>query len=332
MLPLIVLLGATASGKTALSLALAQHLDAEILSCDSVAVFRHMEVGTAKPTPHERTLVPHHLLDLYDPDQLSTAGDYARHARAVLGELATRNTLPILSGGTGLYLRALLDGLSPSPPATPTLRLLLRRRAELRSPAHLHRTLARLDLRAAERIHPNDLPKVIRAIEVSVALRVPITEQWQQQGRDALTGYAVLRLGLDPPRPALYERINRRAASMFANGLVEEMGELIARFGPACRPFTSLGYAEAAAVLRKELTPAAAIAAAQQGHRNYSKRQRTWFRREAKLHPVHWLRDFGDSPAVIEDALALVSAHLKDLPSENVATEAAPPDRSPVEN
>ena len=309
MLPLIVLFGATASGKTALSLKLAQEFGGEILSCDSVAVYRHMQRGTAKPSAAERALVAHHLLDLYEPDETCTAGDYARHGRAVLASLAERRTLPIIAGGTGLYLRALLDGLFPAPPRNDALRELLRARASKRGAAHLHRTLARLDAKAADLIHPNDVPKVVRAIEVSRSACQPITEQWQQ-GRDALTGYNVLRLGLDPPRTELYARIDQRAAAMFRDGLVAETQELIERFGIACRPLTSLGYAQAAAVLDGSLSEAQAIAAAQQGHRNYAKRQMTWFRREAELHPVHWLRGTGDAPAVVAEAVALVHEHL----------------------
>jgi len=310
MRPLIALFGATASGKTALSLALAQRFGAEILSCDSVAVYRHMQLGTAKPSPAERRLVPHHLLDLYDPTEPCTAGDYARHARAVLASLAERNTLPILAGGTGLYARALLDGLFPAPPQNPTLRTLLRHRAAQRGASHLHRTLSRLDPKAAALIHPNDVPKTIRAIEVSLAAKQPITAQWEA-GRDALTGYNILRLILAPARAELYARIDQRAAAMFQNGLIAETRDLIQRFGPNCRPFTSLGYAEAAAVLSGELGEPEAILQAQQGHRNYAKRQTTWFRRESELHPTHLLCGPGDSPAILTEATALVAAHLK---------------------
>jgi len=310
MLPLVVIFGATASGKTALSLELAQRFGGEILSCDSVAVYRRMELGTAKPSMAERALVPHHLLDLYDPNEVCTAGDYARHGRSALAELAERGTLPIIAGGTGLYLRALLDGLFAAPPRDESLRELLRERAAKRGAEHLHKTLARLDARAAELIHANDVSKVVRAIEVSLAARRPMTEQWEQ-GRDALTGYSVLRLGLAPPRDELYRRINERAAAMFGNGLVEETRQLIADFGAGCRPFTSLGYLQAAAVLDGSMTEEQAIAAAQQGHRNYAKRQVTWFRREAELHPVQWLRGVGVSDAVIAEANALVATHLE---------------------
>ena len=309
MKPLIVIFGATASGKTALSLALALRFGGEILSCDSVAVYRGMELGTAKPTAAERVLAPHHLLDLYDPDEVCTAGDWARQARQVLDQLAARNTLPIISGGTGLYLRALLDGLFAGAARDERLRKLLRERAERRGVVHLHRTLARLDARAAALIHANDVPKVIRAIEVSLAARAPMTEQWAA-GRDRLTGYRVLRLGLDPDRTQLAARIDGRARAMFEAGLVEETQGLVERFGAECRPLGALGYAQAAAVLRGELSAQEAIMAAQAGHRRYAKRQRTWFRREAELHDVFWLKGMGDAADIQREAERLVEQHL----------------------
>ena len=309
MKPLVVIFGATASGKTALSLALARRFSGEILSCDSVAVYRGMELGTAKPTVAERAQVPHHLLDLYDPDEVCTAGDWARQARRVLDDLADRERLPIISGGTGLYLRSLLDGLFAGAARDERLRQLLRRRAERRGVAHLHRTLSRLDPRAAELIHANDVPKVVRAIEVSLAARAPMTEQWEA-GRNGLTGYRVLRLGLDPERTHLAGRIDARARAMFEAGLVEETRELIEQFGPQCRPFGALGYAQAAAVLRGELSEPEAILAAQAGHRRYAKRQRTWFRREGELHDVFWLKGMGDAADRQSEAEHLVEEHL----------------------
>lgn len=308
MLPLIVIFGPTASGKTALALALAERFGAEILSCDSVCVYRHMELGTAKPTAAERARVPHHLLDLYDPDEACTAGEYARQARLVLGSLG--GTLPILAGGTGLYFRALLDGLFPAPPADPALRERLRARVARRGAGSLHRTLARLDAAAAGLIHENDVSKMIRAVEVSLLRRRPMTEQWAA-GRDALEGYRVLRLGLAPAREELYRRIDARAQAMFDRGLVEETRGLIERYGAACRPFTSLGYAQAAGVLSGALSEAEAILAAQQGHRNYAKRQVTWFRREGELHPVEWLAGAGDDAGVQARAVEVVGRYLE---------------------
>ena len=309
--PLLIVAGPTASGKTALALALAQQFSGEIVSCDSVAVYRGMEIGTAKPTLAERASVPHHLIDVFPPDAPCTAGDYSRLAREAIRGIAKRDRLPIVCGGTGLYLRALVDGLFPAPPRHEPLRVRLRNLAQLRGPAHLHRILARLDPAAARLIHANDAPKLIRAIEVTLAARQPITRQWLQP-RDPLSGFHILSIGLNPPRATLYARINRRAAQMFnpptqGGGLVEETAHLLAQYGPDCRPLTSLGYAQAAALLRGELTGDQAIAAAQQGHRNYAKRQLTWFRKDPALH---WLPGFGSDQEVIQQASALVAHHL----------------------
>jgi tRNA dimethylallyltransferase len=306
-IPLIVLVGPTASGKTSLALKLAEEFNGEIVSCDSVAIYREMEIGTAKPTREERALVRHHMIDVAWPDEACTAGDYRREAREALTGITERGHLPIVAGGTGLYLRALIDGLFPAPPQAPGLRERLRQRAATRGPNYTHRLLARLDPAAANAIHSNDVPKVVRAIEVSLAAKQPLTEQWEK-GRDALTGYRILRLGLNPPRPRLYERINQRAAAMFDRGLIEETERLVARYGESCRPLTSLGYAEAVAVLRGEFTRDQAVAQAQQGHRNYAKRQLTWFRREPDMH---WLTGCGGDEDITNKALHLVAQHLK---------------------
>jgi tRNA dimethylallyltransferase len=306
--PLIVLVGPTASGKTSLALRLAEEFNGEIISCDSVAVYREMEIGTAKPTREERALIQHHMIDIAWPDEACTAGDYSRQARETLTGITERGHVPIVAGGTGLYLRALIDGLFPAPPQKPGQRERLRKLATTRGPAYLHRILTRLDTAAAAAIHINDVPKVIRAIEVSLAAKEPLTQQWQK-GRDALTGHRILRLGLNPPRARLYERINQRAAAMFDRGLIEETERLIARYGKDCRPLTSLGYAEATAVLENELTREQAVAQARQGHRNYAKRQLTWFRREPHMH---WLAGCGGDEDITEQALQLVAAHLKD--------------------
>ncbi len=305
--PLIVLVGPTASGKSSLALRLAEEFNGEIVSCDSVAVYREMEIGTAKPSHEERALIQHHMIDIAWPNQACTAGDYSRQAREALNGITERARLPIVAGGTGLYLRALIDGLFPAPPTKPGQRERLRKLAATRGPAYLHRLLTRLDADAAAAIHVNDVPKVVRAIEVSLAASQPLTQQWKK-GRDTLTGYRVLHLGLNPPRERLYERINQRAAAMFDRGLIEETECLIGRYGIGCRPFTSLGYAEAVAVLQNELTRELAVAQAQQGHRNYAKRQLTWFRREPD---TLWLEGCGGDEDIIAKATHLVAQHLK---------------------
>jgi tRNA dimethylallyltransferase len=265
-----------------------------------------MDLGTAKPTLEERSRQPHHLIDVAAPDQPFTAGEYSRQARAAMQQIAARGRLPIVTGGTGLYLRALTDGLFAGPERQHELRARLKRSQERFGPVWLHKLLARLDPPSAARIHANDTAKLIRAIEVCVAARKPLS---QVLARDPLTGFRLLRIGLNPPRNALYERLNQRAAAMFASGLVEETRNLLARYGRV-KALDSLGYRHALAVLDGTLTEEAAIAAAQQGHRNYAKRQLTWFRREPD---VHWIEDFGDDPETLLAATELVRANPADL-------------------
>ena len=298
----VILLGPTGSGKTALSLALAERFGGEIVSCDSVAVYRGMELGTAKPTKDERARVPHHLIDVAEPDEAFTAGEYSRRARAALREIAARGRMPIVTGGTGLYLRALTEGLFAGPARREDLRARLRSSARRHGDVWLHRVLRRLDAATAERIHANDTAKVIRAIEVCVAARSPLSTLLQNQGKNPLTGFRLLRIGLNPPREQLYDRLNQRCAAMFAAGLVEETRGLLERFGPV-KALDSLGYRQGRAVLAGTLSLEAGIGAAQQGHRNYAKRQMTWFRREPE---VLWIEGFGDVAETVQTATALV--------------------------
>lgn len=301
---LVVILGPTASGKTSLSISLAEKFRGEIVSCDSVALFREFEIGAAKPTQEERDRVPHHLLDVLSPAEPSTAGDYAQRARQDLAEIASRGCMPIVVGGTGLYLRALLEGLFSGPPRSEDLRERLREIAKIKGSTHLHRLLKRFDAETALAIHPNDTPKLIRAIEVCLQARRPMSEMWKEGGRDPLQGFRILRLGLNPDRQALYARINQRALAMIDGGLVEETRRIGEQYDYEIFPLSSTGYKQAAQFLRGEIDRDHMIAAVQQAHRNYAKRQMTWFRREPD---VHWIRGFGDEDEVQRTAIEIVA-------------------------
>jgi tRNA dimethylallyltransferase len=291
-------------------LALAERFGGEIVSCDSVAVYRGMDLGSAKPSKAERARVPHHLIDVADPDEPMTAGAYLRLARVALLEIAGRGRLPIVTGGTGLYLRALTDGLFAGPARQDSLRDRLRRTAVRRGSAWLHRLLTRLDAPRAVRIHANDTRKLIRAIEVCLAGRRPMSEVLasEAEARDPLTGFRLLRIGLNPPRAELYERLNQRCAEMFAAGLVQETRTLLACYG-GVMALDALGYRQAASILLEGLSEKVAISEAQQGHRNYAKRQLTWFRREPD---VHWIEAFGDEEETVRTASALLLANLSE--------------------
>jgi len=298
---LVAIVGPTGSGKTALSLAIAERFNSEIVNCDSVAIYREFEIGTAKPSREERARVPHHLIDILEPEQQMTAGEYSRIGREVLQEIKSRGRMPIVVGGTGFYLRALLEGLFEGPERSEELRARLRQIEQKRGANHLHRILNRIDRAAASRIHANDVPKVIRAIEVCLQARRPMTELWEQ-GRDPLQGFRILRIGLNPERNALYTRINRRCEQMFDDGLIEETERLMKEY-PNAPALSSLGYKQVGQLLRGEINRKLALWAAQQGHRNYAKRQLTWFRREPD---VKWLAGFGDEAAVQEDAINII--------------------------
>jgi len=295
-----VIVGPTASGKSALGIFLAQQRGGEVLVCDSAQVYRHFDIGTGKVTEAARRGVPHHLLDLCEPTEEFTAGDYLRRGRKVLAEVSGRGRLPIVTAGTGLYLRALLEGLSPLPPRSPELRARLQADAEEKGSEYLHRLLARVDPAAAGEIAPRDTPKLIRALEVCFLARQPRTELFRA-GRPRLEGYRVVKLGLLPERAALYERIEARVEAMLDAGWLEETRRLLERFPAHAKPFGVLGYKQLVAHLRGELSLKDAIKQTKHETRQYAKRQITWFRKEPG---VEWLHAFGDDASIQAEALA----------------------------
>ncbi|HUI58185.1 MAG TPA: tRNA (adenosine(37)-N6)-dimethylallyltransferase MiaA [Bryobacteraceae bacterium] len=304
--PLVAVAGPTGSGKSDLALAIAEQFHGEIVNCDSLQVYRHFDIGTAKLPPDERRGIAHHLIDILDPDELFTAGAYARLARETVAAITTRGRLPILAGGTGFYLRALLDGLFEGPSRDQALRNRLQER-ESRRPGSLHRLLTRLDSATARKIHPNDVPKVTRALEVCLLMRRPVSQLFGQ-GRDALRGYRTLKLGLLPDRDLLYQRLDERCAAMFAGGLVDEVRHILSLgFAAEVKPFESHGYKQALQFIRGELNLREAIFYAQRSTRQYAKRQLTWFRRERDLV---WLKGFADTPGIRENAIDRVRTFL----------------------
>ena len=297
---LVVILGPTASGKSELGIRLAEKMGGEILVCDSTQVYRHFDIGTAKVPLEERRGIPHHLIDLVEPEEVFTAGDYRRHALEVLEDVRGRRKMPILTAGTGLYLRALLEGLADAPARSEELREHLRKRAKEHGAEYLHRLLTRLDRETAGRIAPRDIQKIIRAIEIRVLAGKGVADV-HRAGRAALQGYDVRKIGLLPPRPALYSRIEARVISMIEAGWFDEVRRLIAAgVPPDAKPFQFIGYAELRACLEGSLAQDAAIKQIQQSTRQFAKRQITWFRKEKH---VQWLTGFGGEPAIQSAAL-----------------------------
>ncbi len=304
--PLVAIVGPTASGKSSLAVHLARRFGGEILACDSTQVFRHFDIGTGKPTSEERSGIPHHLLDLLEPGELFTAGAYRVRAQEVLADLRERSCVPILTVGTGLYLRGLLEGLADTPARSEELRARLEAQADKLSAQYLHRVLRRLDATSAARIGPGDRPKMIRAIEVCLLSGRPLTEV-QNAGRTRLEGYAAIKIGLQPPRAALYQRIETRVHTMLGRGWLTEVAGLIrAGIPPDSKPFGFIGYRELRAHLEGTVTLATATKNIAQATRRYAKRQLTWFRKEPQ---VHWLAGFGDDPATVEAAAKFVGQH-----------------------
>ena len=298
--------GPTGAGKSELALRIAAGFHGEVLNCDSLQMYRYFDIGTAKLRPKEMRGIPHHLIDTLEPDQIFTAGEYARQGRAVLMGITQRGRLPVVAGGTGFYLRALFEGLFRGPGRDEGVRRRLGER-ERRRPGSLHRLLFRFDAATAVRIHPHDVPKVMRALEVCLLARRPASDLFQT-GRDALEGYRTLKIGLAPDREELYRRLDERCRQMFEGGLVEEVRGILGRGVPEnAKPFESHGYRQVMQMLRGELSAKEALFYAQRNTRNYAKRQMTWFRKEAGME---WLKGFGGDPQVQDAAIERVRCFL----------------------
>ena len=297
----IVILGPTGSGKSDLALDLAAWLAGEIVNCDSVQLYRYLDIGSAKTPREHRRGIRHHLIDILDPDELFTAGDYQRLGRATLADVAARRHVPIVVGGTGFYLRALLHGLFAGPARDEAVRARLSRRP----PASLHRVLTRLDPNSAARIHPNDTQKLIRALEVRLTTGHPLTEL-HEQSPEPLGGFRLLKIGLDPPRDLLTANIEKRCETMFATGIVNEVRQILAMgYPPESKALESIGYRESLEVIQEKIGEAEALELTRAATRQYAKRQRTWFAREPD---VLWLRGFGNQIETYEQAKRHVEA------------------------
>ncbi len=290
----LVIAGPTASGKTALAVELARRLRGEIVSADSQQVYRGLDVGTAKATAAERAQVRHHLLDVVEPGEGMDAARFVALADLAIADVAARGMLPVIAGGTGLYVRALLHGVVPAPGRDPELRARLDDEAARMGRPALHARLAEVDPPAAARIRPNDLVRVVRALEIAASGARPSELHAAHMFRE--DRYAASFLALDPPRVELHRRIDERAHAMFGAGILDEARALLARFGGALPEKLPIGYAEAAAVVRGELDVEEAIRRVQVAHRRYARRQVVWLRREAG---VEWI-----APPVDPDELA----------------------------
>jgi tRNA dimethylallyltransferase len=280
-----VIAGPTASGKTALAVALAGRVGGEVVNADSQQVYRGLDVGTAKPTAAERAAVPHHLLDVVEPGEGMDAARFVALADAAIADVASRGRVPVVAGGTGLYVRALLHGVVPAPGRDPALRARLEEEAARLGRPALHARLAGVDPEAAARIRPNDLVRVVRALEIAAGGVRPSVLHAAHAFRE--DRYDAVLVALDPPREELHARIDARVREMFAGGILEEARALIARLGDAVPARLPIGYPEAIAVVRGTLDREEAIRRVQVAHRRYARRQVVWLRRE---RGVAWVR------------------------------------------
>ncbi len=299
---LVAIVGPTATGKSSLALGLARALHGEIVNCDSMQMVRGMDIGTAKPSRQEQATVPHHLYDRVDPDGWYSAGQYMKEARPVCREIAGRGRVPLVVGGTGLYLRALLLGVFEGPGRSQEYRRYLHQVVSNKGKAALHEMLVRVDPSSSQRIQPTDVVRVVRALEVYHLAGRPISDL--QGERKFLTGFRVVKTGIGLEREELYVRIDSRVREMFRAGLLGEVEGLISQgFSPECKGFEAIGYRQVVACLNGQIGLEEAVESTCTDTRRYAKRQMTWFRREPDLH---WVSAPGENQETLAKTLELV--------------------------
>jgi tRNA dimethylallyltransferase len=303
---LLAIVGPTATGKSALGIALAQRLQGEIVNCDSTAVYQCFDIGTDKVPESERGGVPHHLVDIIPPTETYSAARYADAAAQVIRDITARGKLPMLVGGTGLYYRALTRGIFPGPARDETLRTRLHALAARRGPELLHRMVARLDPASAARILPRDEKRLVRALEVTLLTGKPLSAHFADT-RSPLADYRIVTLALRLPAEAIAERVARRVDAQLARGLLDEVRAVLASgVPPDAHPFTGLVYRQALELLRGERDLAATRDLIIQENRRYARRQLIWFRKEPNLE---WLEGPGEGSATLRAAEAALGSH-----------------------
>lgn len=299
----LVVCGPTGSGKTSLTLSLADKFPLEIISADSRQVYRQMDIGTAKATSHERSLVPHHMIDLIEPEQNFSVSDFVDLARPLIEEIASRGNIPCIAGGTGLYIRALLGGLAQLPNGNPELRLQLQQRQD-DNPGCLYQELQKVDPEAAATIHPHNLIRIVRALEVCLLSGKKISTL-KQEHQFSEQPYRVMKMAPEYPREQLYERINKRTEQMIAAGLVAEVEGLVRRYSLDLKALQTLGYREVVSFLKGDIDAQQMVADIKKYTRQYAKRQLTWFRKESDVIWVDSNKESGKIIASIDDFLLL---------------------------